>query len=262
MKNEQLAEHALDAAAEHALRRSFRVPDGLGAALAARVRAAGAASRPVANASQGGARLRLLRGEPVAALAAAAVLVVLLPRTRSDGADPVATAAAASAGADASAGDLAASSAAPVFPLICGGDPRGGVAAPDLASLYHEVVASAGSGGAQALDCATAAPGDSLLATLRERHGAELRQGSDAGRLAGPFPFAEWSGGTVLAGFPERGGLPSVLVAESAEQLRSCIALAQPRDPDLRLFAWPMGDLVLLEITPEPAPRFLDVLEL
>ena len=136
---------------------------------------------------------------------------------------------------------------------------------PDLASLYHEALASSGvQTGATDLGggCATPALGDSLTASLKADLGAALRVDSDANFFAGPFPLAEWRGGTVLAAFPEEGGLPSVLIAESESTVRCCIDLIPPRDPGLHVFAWRIGSILLIEITERTEPSFMESFEL
>lgn len=235
------------------LRARYVPPTGLGARLRAAVEGAaspsGGATAPAPSSGRGGAGGggQVLRR--LAPLAAAALVLVLFlpraPRLQDEGAEPLRI---ASRMQTAALEDCA---------------PREGprLDSPDLATLYHEVVASAGSPDGRDPACESRAAGDSLLATLRERHGTGLRASGDAQQLAGPFPFEGWRGGTVLAGFPEGGGMPSVLVAESTSELDCCIDLKSPRDPDLNVFTWPVGDTVLLEITREERPRFLDRFE-
>ena len=237
-------------ALDGALRATFRPPAGLGE----RARAWVLEERPLTPpASPGGSgsasgAVRAL----VALAAAAAVLFVVLPRI---GSEPPPEGPRVAGGG----GPLAAPSSWGPEP-DCPDPLEGPSSRPDLASLYHEVVASSGADD-EALSCASRTAGDSLLATLRSRYGAELSESADATRLEGPFPFAQWEGGTVLAGFPEEGGLPSVLVAERADQLSCCIDVTQPDDPDLQVFTWPVGDVVWLEITQATEPRFLDRFE-
>lgn len=278
---------------DQSLARSFRPPDGLGArargwteASPAELIAKPRLSSTGATASTGAARSGRAGGAggggpagahsaPLGVLAAAAVLLLIIVPRFLGSRDPVELTASDAAAL------LAHRAGVPLDAGLAGGlpdpaalraslgfldgvcpDAKDGIAAPDLASLYHEVVASAGSQESHPRSCPSRLAGDSLLATLRERYGAGLREGHDAERMAGPFPSDEWRGGTVLAAFPEEGGLPSVLVAEDAQLLSCCIDLEEPRDPSLRVFTWPVGDVVLLEITQASEPRFLDRFEL
>ncbi len=257
-----------------ALVRRYRAPAGLGQRLRGELTGLGlqpvapavaagegssvpASSSTAAASGSAGIRsgLRLLRGPALCLAAAAALLLILAPRLgrgAGENGDNV-----AGGGGD--------------YPLRGGvecDDPEtqfGGAPlafdSPDLASLYHEVVSMAGSHETRASECVHPGDGDSLLASLRQDYGTSLRQVGDAARLAGPFPAADWRSGTVLTGYPEEGGWPSVLVAESASNLSCCVVPIQPSDPELHVFTATVGDMALFEITRRGEPRFLDRFE-
>ncbi len=143
---------------------------------------------------------------------------------------------------------------APVGPLVemAAGRPLGRVRQPDLETIYCEAMEWTASRSWNA--CSV---NDDLSDSLRKSYGQELTLTAEgANQLQGPFSSREWPTGTILAGFPDNE--TAVLIAERNSTHGCCLEVGLAADSGLNVFTWPVGDIVLTEISPFSEPRLLD----
>ena len=121
---------------------------------------------------------------------------------------------------------------------------------PDLEALWEKAALWTSDPGLRTCDTDDDVAG--LLASALDQD-VELDAEAN-GLLQGPFSDESWPTGTILAGLSD--GQASVLIAERDEVVTCCLDLEAPAG-DLNVYSWPVGDVVLTEITPHTEPRLL-----